>query len=75
MMKIPNFVIPQAGGLPDISRWLSDEVATPPDHDYSMMHPGEAPDAKNRAFWHPSGMRLFLSITGGVGRCAPSTTG
>jgi hypothetical protein len=39
-------------------------------------HPGGMPEMRIMSFWHPSGMHsFFLSITGGVGRVAPSTTG
>jgi hypothetical protein len=67
----------QAGGLPDISRWLSEALrAAPPD---IIMDKNRIPEGCQRdcvtISGIPSGCIRFLSITGGVGLVATSPTG
>jgi len=56
----------QAGGLIDISRWLSEERATPPDFDYNKPHPGGVPDNLASRSGIPPGCCLLSLGSGGV---------
>jgi hypothetical protein len=62
----------QAGGLPEISWWLSEALrATPPVMDKKRMHPGGMPESHGTRLWHPSGMRFSHKlISGGIVRQA-----
>jgi hypothetical protein len=63
---------PQAGGLKDISRWVSEAWrATPPVMNKKRMHPGGMPENHDIRFWHSFRMRLLpVIISGGVTRKA-----
>jgi hypothetical protein len=76
-MFFPLFTTaPQAGGLKEISRWLSDAVATPPDiiADKNRIPEGCQRDCVTIS-GIPPGCCAFILGSGGVGRVATSTTG
>jgi hypothetical protein len=73
----------QAGGLPEISRWLREAWrAPPPVMNKKQMHPGGMPETHVARFWHPSGRRFsYKPISGGDARqaslwpCPPAKAG
>jgi hypothetical protein len=67
-----NIKKPHPGGMPELSRWLSEAWrAIPPVTDIKRMHPGGMPETHDMRLWHPSGMRcLSAIISGGVARKA-----
>ena len=68
--------VPHAGGMSDISRWLSEaRRATPPVYDYyetaSRRDASHEKCERREPCWHPSGMRIIFRMgSGGVARQA-----
>jgi hypothetical protein len=66
----------QAGGLPELSRWLSEAWrATPPEMNKERMHPGGMPETDGTPLASLRDAVISMLSSGGIGRFATLTTG